>query len=72
MGETNGNVQIVAKVEIVLLSNGQMMFKKQVPTRFMFNGMMESAKQEGLAQFFQEEQQKVVAPSADAAHRLKL
>ena len=39
---------------------------------FLFNAMMETAKQEGLAEFFKAEQQKVVAPSADAAQRLKL
>lgn len=68
MGEPNG---VVAKIEIVLLANGQMGFSMKVPSRYVFNAMMETAKQNGLAELYQREQQKVVAPEPDMS-RIKL
>lgn len=63
---------IVAKIEIVMFANGQRALKVAVPDRFLFNALMETAKQDGLAEFYKKEQQKVVAPTADAALKLKL
>lgn len=70
MNGPNG-AQIAGRIEIILLANGQMMVKTQVPSRFIFNAMMETAKQNGLAELMAAENQKVVLPDPDVS-RLKL
>lgn len=64
--------QVTAKIEIVLLSNGQLGFTMSVPDRFTFNGMIETAKQSGLLHFAQKEAQKVVGPGLEDRNRLKI
>lgn len=63
--------QVTARIEIALLSNGQMAFNMQVPSRFIFNAMMETGKQQGLQELMTAEQQKVKLPDVDVS-RLKL
>jgi hypothetical protein len=68
--QANGT-QITAQIQITLLSNGQMQFGMNVPSRFVFNAMMETAKQNGLAQLHEAESRKVALPEPDIS-RLKI
>lgn len=69
MGEQpNGaGPQVSARIEIVLFADGQMAYKTQVPSRFVFNAMMETAKQNAVADFIEQERNppKVVLPEID-------
>lgn len=72
MNGSNGNVaNVIARVEIVLFENGQLGYKHQLPSRFVFNAMMETAKQNILSELMQAEQQKVKLPDVDVS-RIKL
>lgn len=57
--------KVVGRIEINLLENGQILFKTQVPSRFVFNAMMETCKQNSVADLMKAEQQKVVLPEID-------
>jgi hypothetical protein len=69
--EPGNGMRITARIEISLLENGQMVYKTQVPNRFIFNAMMETCKQNSLADLMKGEQQKVVLPELNMS-RVKI
>lgn len=70
--EGNGqHPPIVAKIEIVLMANGQIGYAMNVPSRYVFNAMMETAKQNMLGDLMKQEMQKVKLPDVDVS-RLKI
>lgn len=54
MAETNAPEE-TARIEIVLLADGQLQVAMNVPSRYVFNAMMETAKQNLLGQIAQTE-----------------
>jgi hypothetical protein len=67
---TPNGQQIVAKIEIALFANGSMGINHQLPSRYIFNGLMETAKQQILMELMAREQEpkpKVVLPNVDVS-----